>query len=196
MTTVFRHAACAVLLGALVLTTGCATWEPGEGEEYVDSRRGFALTESEGWYRSPFRARGFLTYTKDGPDLQYIIVGRKKHKDAFKAIDRESSVNDLPQTLAENFVADIKASLGLDLIDILENTPAQVGGFPGFMVELEYKTPSGLRYRERVYGAATKNGLYSIEYRAPVLHYFERDLPDFERIRNSFKIVPTQSQKR
>ncbi len=196
MTTVLQNLTRVSVLLAFVFVSGCTTWKPGDGQEYVDGKRGFALTQSEGWYRSPFRARGFLTYTKDGPDLQYIIVGRKKHKSAFKAIDKESSMSDLPQTLAENYVADIKASLGLDLVEVLDNSPAQVGGFPGFKLEMEYKTESGLRYRERIYGAATKNGFYSIEYRAPVLHYFDRDIAEFERTRNSFKIVPLKAVKR
>lgn len=190
MNSVVNYAKYTSLLFIMLLASACSTtWKPGDGEEYVDKKRGFALTQSPDWYRSPFRARGFLTYTKDGPDLQYIIVGMKKHKDAFKAIEKESSADDLPQSLAEDFVADLKASLQLDTVEILENAPATVGGAPGFKLEYEYKTESGLRYRERVYGVANKNGLYSVEFRAPVLHYYDRDIADFERIKNTFRVV-------
>lgn len=118
-----------------------------------------------------------------------MAVGKRPHKKAFPAIKKQSSAVQLPQTLATIYVADLRAQLELDIIEVVSDEPATLGGVPGFKLTLEYSIEQGLRYRNVVYGATNETGLYLIEYRAPIIHFFDRDYGSFENMVSSFKFL-------
>ena len=51
-----------------------------------------------------------------------MAVEIRKHKNAFKAIKKSSSEQSLPQELAEDFVANMKAAGGNEGIEVLEKS--------------------------------------------------------------------------
>lgn len=179
-----------ISLAFLLALSGCAssTWTPVEEATFVAPKDSFSVDLPSGWINFA-RAKNVTVVTKDGLDLQSIRIIRDDHKKAFKAIEKDSSANMLPQEVAENLIAEVKASYELDNIDTLSNDPVTIDGQPGFRLLLEYKTDRGLRRKYLAYGFVNDKGLYTMIYTAPTLHYFDRDLKVFERVVESFKIV-------
>jgi len=178
-----------IALAIFFALTGCAssTWTPVEEATFVAPKDSFSVDLPSGWINYT-RARNTKVITKDGLELQSIRILRDDHKKAFSAIEKDSNPNMLPQEVAENLIAEIKATYELDNIDTLSNDPALIDGQPGFRVLLEYKTERGLRRKYLAYGFVNDKGLYTMIYTAPTLHYYDRDVQVFESVVKSFKI--------
>ncbi len=173
------------------IISGCATsWQMMNGTAVVESKYGYSYVAPSGWYLAPGRATdGQRRFTRDGSSLQLILSGRIKHKKAFEAQEKDSSPDMLPQELAENYIAELKASFANDTIEVLSNEPAQLGGQPGIRLVIELKTDAGLRYRSVHYAATTQAGLYLLRFSAPVLHFFDRYVDDFEQSVPTFRTL-------
>ncbi len=178
----------AVVLCALF--SGCTTWQPMGSEAFVEKSQKYSFTAPVGWYMTPFRvAGGARVFTRDGTMLQTIVSGRSTHKRAFPAIEKESSPDMLPQDLAETYIANLKASFQNDTVDVLDNVPAVLGGYPGVRLVFEYRNEAGLRYRTVHYVVSAPGGLYVLRYEAPTLHYFERHIAEFEGAVSTFRML-------
>ncbi len=181
-----------IITGLLALAYGCATppkWEESAGNEYTDAEAAYAITLPTGWAWIKYNEKSPLLATHDGPDLQAIRVFFRGHDKAFPAIGQDSAPDMMPRELAELFVADLRKERGVGTIDIVDNIPADLGGAPGFRVELAWRSESGLRYRAIAYGCATARGLYVITYNAPALHYYEKSAGPFEQSVQTFRFL-------
>jgi hypothetical protein len=170
---------------------GCATpqWSTATPDGiYTDPDGGYSVQVPVGWQWVKQNAKTPLLATRDGPDLQAIRIYFRKHKDAFPNIEKASGPDMMPGDLAELFVADLREERGIGTIDLVENAPADVSGRPGFRVELVWRNEGGLRYQAIVYGCATPRGLYVLAYNAPVLHYYERHVTEFENSVRTFRL--------
>lgn len=150
----------------------------------------FSVTLPTGWIvrKKPDEILAF----KDGPSLQPIQIKYLPHDQAFTKLERSSSPDMLPSELAELHIAELKAArdAGIYSLKVLKNEPANISGHTAFALHLSYKQESGLRYEMLVRGFAHENGLYLMDYRAPSLHYFERDRAVFDALLQSFKLNP------
>lgn len=171
----------------LVLTACVTTWKPIAEPEFISAKDSYSVTLPSDWIEYAL-VKDALVITKDGTDLQTIKVIRDDHKMAFEKIEKSSNANMLPQEVAENLIAEIKASYSLDNINVLSNDPAALDGQPGYRLLMEYKTDRGLRRKYLAYGFVHKKGLYTLVYEAPTLHYFDRDLVVFEAVVKSFRL--------
>ena len=186
-----RKAGIALLAVLAIGATGCATpqWSTATaGSTYTDPDGGYPVNVPEGWQWVKYNTKTPLLATRDGPDLQAMRVYFRRHKDAFPNIEKESGPDMMPGDLAELFVADLREERGIGTIDLVENAPADVSGLSGFRVELVWRNEGGLRYQAIVYGCATPRGLYVLAYNAPVLHYYERHVTDFEQSVQTFRL--------
>lgn len=184
-----------LILAALTAAAiGCATtpeWSTAtDSSVYVDPDGGYSVQMPTGWQWVKFNAKAPLLATRDGPDLQAIRVYFRKHDDAFPNIEKESRSDMMPGDLAELFVADLREERGIGTIELVENAPADISGRSGFRVELSWRNEDGLRYQAIVYGCAIPRGLYVLAYNAPVLHYYEQHVAEFEESVSTF-LVPT-----
>ncbi len=150
----------------------------------------FSVTLPTGWIARK-QEDSILTF-KDGPSLQPIQVKYLPHDEAFPKLERSSSPGMLPSELAELHIAELKASrdTGIYSLKVIENEPERISGHRAFSLHLSYKQESGLRYEMLVRGFVNANGLYLMDYRAPSLHYFDRDRAVFEALVQSFKENP------
>ncbi len=94
-----------------------------------------------------------------------------------------------PFEVAELLAGEISSSEGNTGVRILENAPADVGGARGFKLVVAYKDGDGLRMKSVLYGALTERWLWSLNYTAPARVYFEKDLPTFQRVVASFRLM-------
>ena len=172
----------------IVLLTGCATTWISVDDTNRDYRNEFyRVTLPSGWYR--YQGGDNLLLSKDGLDLQRILIQYHPHEEAFETLERSSSAGMLPSELAELTIAEIKAGQenGLPSMIVLENEPREIAGHDGFSLHLQFKTDAGLRIELLARGFVDEQGFYLLLYRAPTLHYFARDREVYESVTESFR---------
>ncbi len=175
----------------MLILSGCAgmTARVDDNNRQYDGAH-FRVTLPTGWIVRK-KEDSILTFN-DGPTLQPIQVKYLPHDEAFAKLERSSSPDMLPSELAELHIAELKASkdAGIYSLKVIKNEPVRISGRRAFSLHLSYKQESGLRYEMLVRGFVNGNGLYLLDYRAPSLHYFERDRSVFEALVQSFKTNP------
>lgn len=153
-----------------VRTTTADTWERIE----IDDKPQTVLFEQ-------------VTATRDGSPIHAIVVTRRYPDTAFPTIKKKSTANMLPIEAADLYVSELRKRTGLERLKVLSNKPAQVNGKPAFQLVMEYKNDDGLRIRVVSHGFVDQTGFYTINYRAPVLHFYERDYGDYAKLVRSFR---------
>lgn len=182
----------AVLLAGLLASAPALAWKVvAEGVPFVH-KTGYSIQYPAGWkwVKMPFGDETLAT--RDGPALQAIGVDFRKHKNAFRALRQDSTPAMMPQELADKLVAEATSARGLQNMEILSNEPLTLAGRPGFRLHLAYRVggdTGSVRYEEYVVGANSPQGIFVIFYRAPRLHFFQRDSDAFEKSLASFAIT-------
>jgi hypothetical protein len=180
------HLITSILIAALI--AGCATtWARVDNANRSYQGEHYSVMLPMGWMR--LQSGGNLLLSKDGVNLQRIIIEYHTHDKAFEKLKKASSATMLPSELAELTIAELKASQkdSLPSLKVISNAPVEIAGHTGFLLHLAYKTDEGLRIEILMEGYADTRGYYLITYRAPSLYYFERDRPVFETICASFR---------
>lgn len=172
----------------LSLVSACATWVRLEEPHVVAPDKSFTVEVPVGWVRAAMVSDKVLI-TRDGTGVQFIRVGKREHKEAFPKIKKSTTAEMLPTELAELVIAEVKSEKNMSGLKILSNTPADIDQRTGFRLHLQMKNQDGLRYEVVVYGLVDKGGFYELTFRAPTLHYFQRDLPAFEQAVKSFRLT-------
>lgn len=175
-----------VLATVFAVLQGCVAWTRVDQTRTEGPGGQFVVELPQGWMRAAAHEDAILI-TRDGFLLQAIEVRRLDHDKAFADIEKSSSADMLPSELAELTVAEARASSGAEHLQVLSNEPVEIGGRPGFRLQLQIRNPRGLRYERVIYGMADADGFYQLTYQAPRLHYFERDLQAFEAMVRSFQ---------
>ncbi len=177
-----------VVLLLVLLLTGCALWVRTESP-YVSDTLHISADLPAGWMRQ--NTSNFLVITKDGVLLQKIVANRMEiaREKQFASTKKRVSAGMLPQEVAEVVLDDLQSDQDLLGFEVEENSPATVGGVPGFKTRFSYKTKEGLKYRCVYYGALSGGYLYSLCYVAVARHYFARDLETFENMVRTFRLL-------
>ncbi len=189
------------LIAALAVAAPALAWKPVvAGQPFVHKKSGFSVQMPEGWnWMKGAMVPGEVASTRDGPDLQLIFVDWRKHKGAFYSIKEDATPDMMPQEVAEKFAAHLRESGGRSNMEILANEPVVVAGLPGFRLHLTSRRSvdvGSVRYEDIIVGVNTPMGLYTIFYRAPVLHYFQRDTAAFDGVVASFVLNEAPAKKR
>lgn len=176
------------LLLTAVLATGCAVWARID-EPLVDGPdKAFQLELPVGWIRAGLAMDRVLA-TRDGPGVQFIEAMKLTHERAFADLKEETRADMLPTELAELVIAQIKSRPGVSDLEVVSNAPATIAETTGFRLHMQMKNSQGLTYERVVYGFVGAEGFYRLTYQAPSLHYFKRDLSQFERAVKSFRLT-------
>jgi hypothetical protein len=167
------------------------------------SRHGhFSVELPIGWVMDDFT--GGVAVTRDGFKIQHIVAKRTEFRYAFQEVlaaagedaagkDRRLGPEMGPEELAELKIADVKRNF--ENAEVLDNEPALIGGEPAYRLTFEFKDQRGLRLRLHTYGQVRPTGLVELSYMAPVLHYVDRDLPEFERMAETFRYVSAPKRR-
>jgi len=125
-----------------------------------------------------------IVASRDGPLLEAVAVRIIPHKEAFAAAKRTSSDQLAPEDLAESYLANLQAGDSPTAgVRVMETTPVDVAGQPGFRIHLRYRSaadPSGVEMEQVVVGTALPSGLLLATFDAPALHYFGQYLVAFD----------------
>jgi len=151
-------------------TTTADTWE----QVKVDDKQQTLLLEA-------------VTASRDGVAIQAITVTRRYADTAFPTLKKKSSANMQPIEAADLYVSELRKRYGLERLRVVSNKPTQINGHQEFELVMEFKNDDGLRIRIVSNGFVDKTGFYTINYRAPVLYYFDRDYADYTKLVRSFR---------
>lgn len=181
--------AAAVLLGGCISMYDEWPYRPAGSEYSKWSLIGASvkLPLPKGW----MKANGLdnaLVATRDGFNLQTLRFRRieleRKLPHTLKVIRKTMRPDELAEVLLDDLRTDGTA-LGLQVLD---TRPAQFAGQPGFRATVSFKDPDGLRYKAVLSGAIIKGYAWQLTYVATARHYFDRDLPHYERALVDLKI--------
>lgn len=170
----------------LICLIGCATWIP-VGGPFISSDYAFEVELPSGWRRT--NARDGLTLTRDGLSLQMVRIVREPFDKELAFTKRKIDKGMLPQELAEIVIDNIRSNREISNVQVSENQPATIGGYPGFRVAYSYHTKDNLKKQGVFYGVLVDQWFYRMLVEAPARHYFPRDLAIFEQIKQTFKIT-------
>jgi hypothetical protein len=189
----------------LALAGGCAQtpyWTVTDDANRVLKSTSFEMTVPAGWTRTTTadtweqvkvddKQQTLLleqvTASRDGVAIQAITVTRRYADTAFPTLKKKTSANMQPIEAADLYVSELRKRYGLERLRVVSNKPAQINGHQGFELVMEFKNDDGLRLRIVSNGFVDKTGFYTINYRAPVLHYFDRDYADYTKLVRSFR---------
>lgn len=180
---VFATLTAAAMLSACGSTSG---WNRVEKSQVVSKSDEFEIEVPVDWMRRSDSDTG-VAVTRDGESIQNIMVVRPTHDQAFAKIKKTSNADLLPNELAELLIAVRTARPGVSNLKVSQNEPVSFGGKDGVRLRMSYKNQRGASYDQLVYAAAEDKRVLIFEYEALSRTYFDRDLPQFEKVLASFK---------
>ena len=176
-----------LFLGGCIPLEGRAPWTI-MGGIYTMSSQNFEVELPEGWRRHNFTPDALLI-TLDGLSLQQICIARSPIDKEIPYTQKKFSKGMLPQEVAEVVIDHMRFNPNIMNLKITENIPARISNYSGFKLIYSYQTNGGLKKKSIYYGFMMENWYYGLLYDAPARHYFEKDLPTFERVKESFRIL-------
>jgi hypothetical protein len=170
----------------LIGLPACARWPLVNGRVQMESQ-GFEVTVPAGWHRAAL-VKNLLILTRDGLALQFIRIGRVPLDDHPRRSKKRFAKGMLPQDLAEVELDAIRSDADIANFELIQNVPITVAGHSGFKLVYSFKV-AGLRVKRVHYGFLLRDWVYRIQFQAAARYYFDRDLPAFERVFESFKVA-------
>ena len=176
-----------VLIVLSLLLLGCPyrIWEPVNSEVEFPSFR-VSMDFASGWHRY-YDGSDDLLMSYDGLTLQNIRIRDVPIVEKTAAGATMAAPNMSPQNLAKWVANSSPGDVQLESRRVLESTFSTIAGNDGMRLLVSGQTRKGLRYNQLYYVYFQPKNLFVFSYTAVAHHYFDRDLPIFEKIRSSFK---------
>ncbi|MBM2853310.1 MAG: hypothetical protein HW417_238 [Steroidobacteraceae bacterium] len=180
-----------VLLAGMAFAIPAMAWKiVAEGQRYTHKASGYSIQYPADWRYEKYGDFSFAT--RDGPCLQRIYVDFRKHKKAFRALDKDATPEMMPQELAEKIVAEMEAAGSLQNMEVLSNEPTTLAGRPAFRVHVSFRTAvdaGSVRYEGIVVGTNSPQGIFLIGYSGSVFNYFARDVDTYDKTLATFAVA-------
>ncbi len=180
-----------ILMLLLSALGGCAPWVIVEGPFRMESH-GYEVNLPEGWRRATTVSDSLLL-TRDGVSLQYIRIERVPIGHELPHTKRTLAKGMSAQDVAEVELDEVRSDQTVRNFELLENVPWQVAGLPAFKVVYTFRAENGLRIKRVHYGVLVRDWVYRVQYQAAARYYFDKDLPTFDRVRESFRVTDKAS---
>lgn len=178
-------------MAAVAIAAGCAGEQTphllaaGGARSYPP---GFTVELPPDWIR--VESKEGLRATRDGFRMQDLRVAAAP---AYPPRARWPGLKGgLPEEWAEQLVAQLDSRLRDP--HVLEIRPATLSGAAGYRCRYSWRSESGLRYLGEQITAVVGETAWSIGYTAPARHYYELDLPVFERAVATFRLAPATAR--
>jgi len=178
----------ALVVGAGLLLGGCVSvpWQPADGV-YSSPSENFAVELPRGWMR--LNAKEDLLVTRDGLLLQLVSVERAVVDKPLKNTKKTLTRGMQPQAVAEVIIDNFQSSESMLDVKVLENRPAQIAQQRGFKLVYTHRDKNGLRFKSVLHGVLAGDVFYAIRYSAAERYYFAKDLPTYEQVLASFRMI-------
>lgn len=169
------------------------------GETVKLKKSGMLVTPPQDWNKDGSRpGKKAESWTLDGYSLNHLTFfggiktgdtlykDRRKKEQPLPAFDSSMLIPDIVQWVEANK----RLVFGTALFEVQSVEPAQFAGHSGFRFKYTYVTSDDdLKKRGDAVGAMIDGQLYLIDYVGADLHYFERDLGQFETIVTSVQLT-------
>jgi len=173
-----------VLVAALV--QGCAVWTRiDQPEQDVPGTR-HRVEAPVGWVRLT-AARDVMLLTRDGPNIQWIRVTQVSAEKFFATTKATVPAGALPNEIAHLVLAELKAAPEGPSLQLKSMTPSRLGDEDAVRLHVVYRNADGARYDRVMIAARRADELLFADYRALSRHFFERDLPVFDKLVQSMR---------
>ncbi len=176
-----------ILLGFILLVTSCAHWKPVQGT-LAFPQKNYLFVIPQGWYQY-HKTDDFLLLTRDGVVLESISISRLPVTEKLEHTRKKLRRDMLPQEISEVILDDLRLNTNLLNFQLLENVPTKIDSFPGFKLTYQYEGNNGVLYKTILLGFIRKSLYYQLKYDAAARYYFDRYLPDFEKVVQTFRIM-------
>lgn len=170
----------------LLFLSSCAPWIR-TGGPYTATAQNVVVNLPDGWMR--LNTDEFLFVTRDGENLQYVIVQNIHVDDELKHTKKKFRKGMLPLEAAEVIIDNISSNQDVLNLEVKENKAAKLCGHPAFRAVLTYKNRDGLKIKSIYYGFMEGEWFYGIRYAAPQRYFFEKDIKNFEKVAASLKLI-------
>ncbi|MCA9463503.1 MAG: hypothetical protein KC590_15365 [Nitrospira sp.] len=176
-----------MIVGLAFILTGCPyhIWEPVGSEVELSSFR-VSTDIPSGWHRF-YDGTDDLLMSYDGLMLQNIRIRDISWENNELKGGKIPLSNMSPKDLATWLIGSSPGNVPVLNVEILESGESVLGESTGKRILLMAKSPKGLRYKQLHYVYFQEKYLVIFSYTAVARHYFDRDQPVFENIRQSFK---------
>jgi hypothetical protein len=149
-----------------------------------------------GWIKQGSPDSRTLLASRDGFLLEAIAIKKQPIKEAFPKTKKAATAQMLPAELAELEIAEIKSQDQFTAaLTVTQNEPAEIAGQEGFGLRVRFRNTRGLEIQRVVYGFLDKSAYYAITFQAPMLYYFDKYYPDFQKVVESFQLTAAASAK-
>ncbi len=183
----------ALLGGLFILIAGCAPFVLASGKQSLPEHE-FEVMVPDGWYRAmQGEGKELLVITRDGLLLQQIIIGRFAVDKELKFTKRRFNEKFPPHEVAEIELDNMRSNPEVNDLSVEENAPATICGHQGYKLVYTWALKGGYRLKRAHYGFLDDKWVYRIVFQAAARYYFDRDLPTFEHVRESFRLTGTRA---
>ena len=174
------------LLLCLLIISSCASAAKNRSLKKLPDAD-FSVAIPDGWWKPQYTKKYLIT--KDGPYLQYVLIQRRPLDKSFRNTQKIMKRGMLPQEAAGIIIDELASDRFLMNFSVIENVPAKIDGQTGFKILFTYTDKKGSQFKTLYYGFIKGSAFYTLRYCAAMRHYFEKDIAEFEQIKNSFSLA-------
>jgi len=172
---------------ALLLSACVTTWDYPNGPVNSPSKL-YTVQLPAKWAWLPTTEPPGFVATFDGPSLQAIqVVEYDLKKDLPHAKERINASMPIERQ-ADLYYKEVFNDPAHQAVTMEQIGPSELGGQAGFELTYTYTSAANVKYRAQVRGAIVQNKLVTLEFRAPVRHYYDRYDDDLAKVVSSFKL--------
>lgn len=143
-------------------------------------------SRSERWTRDGLALNEltFFADVRDGEALYFKPLTAERELPKFRSAM-------LPTEIVELFENSNRMILDTSVFMIGKVEPASLGKHPGVRFAYEYAAPDeGLSRKGEAVAAVVEGRLYLVNFVAPAIHYFERDIPEIRQMISTLQLRP------
>lgn len=170
----------------LLIFTGCAgPWQSAPRQFSVSQ---WSIDSPEGWMH--LSTGDSDMFSKDGPYLEYILIQSRPLERGFRHTRQRLNAKMLPHEAAQLITNDMRIDPRIRQFRLLTSEPAMVGGHLGFRLLYRYQDQNGVDLKTIHYGVVLPEAYFNLRYTATDRHYFDSELPTFNKVVESLRFIP------
>ena len=168
-----------------LILTGCAgPWKTAPDKLGEPQ---WSITSPEGWMHLSMQESEMLS--KDGPYLEYILIQSRPLAQRFRYTKQKLNPGMLPHEAARLITDNMRSDPLIRQFRLVASEPAMVGGHDGFRLTYTYQDPSGVEVKTIYCGVILPDLFFNLRYTATQRHYFDKELPAFNKVLESLRFV-------
>ncbi len=172
------------VVATLMLTACAGPWHTPPNQL---SEPPWSITSPAGWMQLSTQESEMLS--KDGPYLEYILIQSRSLEQGFRFTNQKLEPDMLPHEAAQVIADNMRSDPLIQQLQLLASEPAMVGGHAGFRLIYSYQDPYGVTTKTIYYGVILPNRFFNLRYTAAQRYYFEKELPAFNQVVDSLRLV-------